>query len=718
MTKMQPKMKRLPLLVYLLVIGLLAACTPLIQPPLAATTAQDENQAVVNVRQVLMQQLHADASAVELLEITEENWPDACLGASTAEEMCGQVVTPGYQITLTVHGNAYRYHTNGDGSVMRLVAAPEPMIGPRVLTWRHSDAGGCQTMEAGPDGVAFGPCGGQLLGVPYSFDTRQPELSRFAATYQSFTAETPAGTVDFVGTGTQVATPAEQRMIAEWARLVSLEAQGGRSGASWGLVVAWHREGGLAGFCDDVTVYVTGDAYVTSCRGNQPQELGRVRLAPDQLGIVYDWVDTLQSFEVEQTDPATEDAMTIRMVFSGAGTAAANEAVEQAITDLALTLINEVTNGTTPPATSIDSLAGCLVPGGEQQLFTDEANGYCLLYPAGYVAVEGEDNSVSLVKGDIMNHLDPRVEIVVTDALTSTLETVAADLEAQYGLPGTPVERGSITVGGEEAVMLDNLPGQDLNRRVALIHNGQLYRFFFTPLGEPGAARAAMEAFYQGVLDTFRFLDAPTAAPLPQPAASAVSTTTVQAIQALVNVNVRSGPGTAYGVIGRILAGQTAQVTGSTPDNGWWQVICPDGSVGNCFVVNDPALTQPAAPTSVPPVTTPVTTPVTVTVPLTDTGEAIIESVEVRILESDPVQIEAVIRGQLPDACSFIQDSSVGAVGSTFYIRLTTARQLAQRCIQSLTPFEHVVRLGSPEPATGTYAVYVGAVVATFTLGD
>lgn len=72
MTKTQPNMNSLPLLAYLLVIGLLTACTPLIQPPLATTTGQDESQAVANVRQILMQQLHADASAVEVLEVTEE----------------------------------------------------------------------------------------------------------------------------------------------------------------------------------------------------------------------------------------------------------------------------------------------------------------------------------------------------------------------------------------------------------------------------------------------------------------------------------------------------------------------------------------------------------------------------------------------------------------------------------------------------------------------
>jgi inhibitor of cysteine peptidase len=108
----------------------------------------------------------------------------------------------------------------------------------------------------------------------------------------------------------------------------------------------------------------------------------------------------------------------------------------------------------------------------------------------------------------------------------------------------------------------------------------------------------------------------------------------------------------------------------------------------------------------------------TATLPITDTGEAIIERVDVRILETNPVQIEAVIRGQLPDSCSLIQDAGVGVVGNVFNIRLTTARQLNQRCIQVFTPFEQIVRLGSPEPAAGTYEVHVGQVVESFTLGE
>ena len=460
---MQPQSTFRPqyLPVFVLLFALLAACTPVIRPSDAQSAPPAENMAVANVRQVLMQQLHADVTAIEVLDVTAEQWSDACLGAGRANELCAQMTTPGYRITLAVNGAEYRYHTNDDGSNFRLVEAPTPAIGERILTWTGNDEAGCQTIEAGVEGVAYAPCFGTFLGVPYSLETRQPDLIAFADLYQSFTADTPAGAVEFVGNGDTVATPVEQRMIAEWARLVSLEAQGGRSGASWGLAFAWHREGGIAGFCDDVTVYRTGEAYLTSCKGNQPQDLGRLRLDAEQLATVYAWVDTLQPFELEQTDPAKADAMTIRIVFSGGGSAAATEADQQAITDFAQGLLAQVTDGATTP--------------------------------------------------------------------------------------------------------------------------------------------------------------------------------------------------------------------------------------------NDAAPSDPGN---------------------TITGEAIVESIEVRILESDPVQIEAVVRGFLPDACTTLADSSVGLAGNSYQITLTTSRPADRMCAQMVTRFEQVVKLGSPEPATGAYEVRAGAVVESFTLGQ
>jgi hypothetical protein len=255
--------------------------------------------------------------------------------------MCAQVLTPGYRVVLEVNGERYEYHTDEAGANIQLAAAPTPAIEDLAIAWQQAAEGGCQQALIGPEAVAFGVCNGPLMAGKFVGDERVADLDDFVKTYQSFQAETPAGSVTFTGQGETVATEAEQRMIAEWARLVAQEAAFGRSGASWGLAFAWHREGGIAGFCDDLSVYVTGDVYATACGGEQPVELGRGRLTPEQLQQVYTWVDSLQGFELDQTDPATADAMMIRVVFSGAGTTEVTDADKQAIQDFAATLFEE-----------------------------------------------------------------------------------------------------------------------------------------------------------------------------------------------------------------------------------------------------------------------------------------------------------------------------------------------------------------------------------------
>jgi len=72
-----------------------------------------------------------------------------------------------------------------------------------------------------------------------------------------------------------------------------------------------------------------------------------------------------------------------------------------------------------------------------------------------------------------------------------------------------------------------------------------------------------------------------------------VEETPVSTIMAVQDVPMYNGPDDNYVGIGVIFEGQTARVTGQSPVTGWWQVICPDDTVGNCFVTDDPAYTYP-----------------------------------------------------------------------------------------------------------------------------
>jgi hypothetical protein len=168
---------------------------------------------------------------------------------------------------------------------------------------------------------------GGLLVVP----ERAAQLAHLVETYASFEAETAAGTVAFNGQGSATATPAEQRMIAEWARQVAREASAGRNGASWGLALAWHREGGIAGFCDDLTIYVTGEVYAASCKGQTAQDLGRRYMTAEELEQVYAWLDEYAPFEYLHDDGNVADAMKVTLIFSGAGATTADAAVQQEI---------------------------------------------------------------------------------------------------------------------------------------------------------------------------------------------------------------------------------------------------------------------------------------------------------------------------------------------------------------------------------------------------
>jgi uncharacterized protein YraI len=59
---------------------------------------------------------------------------------------------------------------------------------------------------------------------------------------------------------------------------------------------------------------------------------------------------------------------------------------------------------------------------------------------------------------------------------------------------------------------------------------------------------------------------APTATSIPKALAQASS-----------SMNARSGPGTAYTVVGAINAGEQVEITGKNPQGDWWQVLLPSG---------------------------------------------------------------------------------------------------------------------------------------------
>lgn len=97
-------------------------------------------------------------------------------------------------------------------------------------------------------------------------------------------------------------------------------------------------------------------------------------------------------------------------------------------------------------------------------------------------------------------------------------------------------------------------------------------------------------------------------------------------------------------------------------------------------------------------------------------GQAVVNSIDVLILESFPVQVNVVARGDLPDSCTRIDEVISQQSENTFRVALTTLRQPDLACTQALTPFEETISLNVDGLPAGTYNVSVNGVTDSFTL--
>ena len=84
---------------------------------------------------------------------------------------------------------------------------------------------------------------------------------------------------------------------------------------------------------------------------------------------------------------------------------------------------------------------------------------------------------------------------------------------------------------------------------------------------------------------------------------------------------------------------------------------------------------------------------------------AYIDSIDPVFLESFPLQVHAVIKGNFPDGCTAIQRHEVNREGNTFLIKIFTQRPKGSFCTQALVPFEYIVPLDVYGLQAGKYLV-------------
>jgi len=298
--------------------------------------------AALSARQVLANQLGLEAKQVTITLVSPVTWSNACLDAPSAEEMCAEVETPGYRVWLTAQEQQYEYHTDLSGASLRLVEAPATSASQVVLSWSGVLDGVCQQAELSREAVIFGRCDGPKLQTPYSTPQKSQHLQAFLGTFQPFDAQTAAGEIKLAGEGSASPTPADQRMIAEWAKLVTLEAIGGTQGDGQGLVFAWRRVGEAPASCENVSVYRDGLAFASTCQVDPPTALGQTHLTGNQMNTLYGWMESLASFDYQSSDLASAGSPAIALIFNGSGVEQAGTFEYDTLNALALEILTQV----------------------------------------------------------------------------------------------------------------------------------------------------------------------------------------------------------------------------------------------------------------------------------------------------------------------------------------------------------------------------------------
>jgi hypothetical protein len=134
--------------------------------------------------------------------------------------------------------------------------------------------------------------------------------------------------------------------------------------------------------------------------------------------------------------------------------------------------------------------------------YSSDPLGICFSYPRGFSQIPYGDTVEIVGPGLPGSELRAIFWLEKSEAFDRTTEVIADQELTIAGI--TNAGRWSITLDGEPAVVLDGMPGQDLQRRVYVVHQQSLYVLAFMPtLSGNKAVNDQMEALFSAITDSW-----------------------------------------------------------------------------------------------------------------------------------------------------------------------------------------------------------------------
>jgi hypothetical protein len=266
----------------------------------------------------LSESLSLKVDQIKLVSTEAVTWPDGCLGVVRMGVMCTQAEVPGFKIVLQAEGQEYEFHTNEDGSIV--VPAEDSQA---------SDA----TVET------------VIKQLAANLGMQESDIQVISSESVEF-GDACLGVAQEGVMCAQVVTPG--RIIVLEAKGVQYEYHTSEDGSRIQpatLALFWKREGGIAGFCDSLTVYRSGEVYANSCNSQAQGSMGNIAemLSANDKKQFNEWIETLGETHVDVSDPkGVADRMVVTVDFFGAGSKALAQPQQQDLIDFAQSLYQKL----------------------------------------------------------------------------------------------------------------------------------------------------------------------------------------------------------------------------------------------------------------------------------------------------------------------------------------------------------------------------------------
>ena len=286
-----------------------------IAPATVETAVEAAAQAV---RAALARALGLPEYRVNVVAYEAVEWNDSCLGIVRIDAICAQGVVPGYRFILEANGQLFEYHTNGDGTALAIAPVSE-------------DAAGAPAAQAAIAALvkALGLAMDQISVV--SVAAREWPDACLGVTVPGM------GCAEVITPGYSVVLEANEGQLYEYHTN-----EDGASVQPASVAATWNRSGGIAGFCDELIVYRSGEIVTRNC-GNEATAQGTLAaLSEAEVAQFSEWLAQYGPVTVMQSDGAVADSMSVSFSLTGTGTEQPDEAGQQALVEWAQNLYTQI----------------------------------------------------------------------------------------------------------------------------------------------------------------------------------------------------------------------------------------------------------------------------------------------------------------------------------------------------------------------------------------